>query len=152
MHTISGHLINHTQYIITEGTESSSTNGMPPLPTPTPALSTPALHSTSHNPINVTALVLGLPLGALLLAVAFLIIAIAVVIAVRIQLSRKEEEMPTAEYEVVEKFPTVVYEVVGPPQLPQRINPITTDLNVAYASIIETHPNAAYANTSFKNT
>ena len=142
-----------THNIITEGKESSSTNGMPPFPTATPALSsTPALHSTSHNPINVTGLVLGLPLGALLLAVAFLIIAIALVIAVRIQLSRKEEEMPTAEYEVVEKIPTVVYEVVGPPQLPPRINPITTDVNVAYASIIQTHPNAAYANTSFKNT
>jgi len=135
-----------THNIITEGKESSSTNGMPPFPTPTPAP-----HSTSHNPINVTALVLGLPLGALL-AVGFLIIAIVLVIAVRIQLSRKEEEMPTAEYEVVEKIPTVVYEVVGPPQLPPRINPITTDVNVAYASIIQTHPNAAYANTSFKNT
>ena len=84
------------------------------------------------------------------LAVAFLVTTVVVVIAVRVQLSRKKEEIPT-----------VVYEVVGPPQLPPRIDPITTDANVAYASniqrhpnaayasIIQTHPNAAYASTSF---
>jgi len=76
-------------------------------------------------------------LGAFL-AVAFLIVTVAVVIAVCVQLSRKKEE-----------FPTVEYEVVGPPQLPQRIDPVITEMNVAYASVIQTHPNAAYASTSF---
>ena len=80
---------------------------------------------------------MGLPLGALLLAVAFLITTVAVVMAVRVQLSRKEE------------IPEVVYEVVGSPQLSPGPDPITTDVNVAYDSIMQTHPNAAYASTNF---
>ena len=130
-----------THNIVTDVTEPSSTNGIPPSLTPTPALSStpalPALHSTIHNPTNITGLVLGLPLGALLLAVAFLITTIAVVMAVRVQLSRKEE------------IPEVVYEVVGPRQLSPGPDPITTDVNVAYDSIMQTHPNAAYASTNF---
>ena len=80
-------------------------------------------------------------LGALAV-VAFLIATVAVVIAVRVQLSRKKEEIPSVEYEVE-------YEVVGPPQQPRRPDPIPTDVNVAYASTIQTHPNAAYASTNF---
>ena len=76
-----------------------------------------------------------LPLGALLTA-AFVITAVVVVIAVCVQLSRKKEEIPP-----------VVYEVVGPPQLPQGPDSITTDVNVAYAGTIQTHPIAAYAST-----
>jgi len=79
----------------------------------------------------------GLPLGVLL-AVAFLITTVAVVIAVRVQLSRKKEKMPAAEYKVV-----------VPPQLPQGPDPITTDVNVAYAII---HPNVAHASTKFNAT
>jgi len=78
-----------------------------------------------------------LPLGALLTA-AFVITAVVVVMAVCVQLSRKKEEIPP-----------VVYEVVGPPQLPQGPDSITTDVNVAYAGTIQTHPNAAYASTNF---
>jgi len=57
-------------------------------------------------------------LGAFL-TVAFLAGTVVVVIAVCVQLSRKKEEVPTVEYEVV-----------GPPQLPPRIDPFATDVNV----------------------
>ena len=57
---------------------------------------------------NVIGLVVGLPLGALLLAVVFLMTTVAVVIAVRVQLSRKKEKIPAC---------AVQYEVAGPPQL-----------------------------------
>jgi len=57
---------------------------------------------------NVIGLVVGLPLGALLLAVVFLITAVAVVIVVCVQLSRKKEKISAC---------AVQYEVVGPPQL-----------------------------------
>ena len=84
--------------------------------------------------------IIGGVVGALgaFLAVTVLVATVVVVIAVRVQLSRKKEEVPTVEYEVV-----------GPPQLSPGPDPITTDVNVAYASIIQTHPNAAYASTSF---
>ena len=71
---------------------------------------------------NINGLVVGLPLGVLL-AVSLLITTVAVVIAARVQLSRKEEEIPSVEYEVV-----------GPPQQPQGPDSVATDMNVAYAS------------------
>ena len=95
--------------------------------------------SITTSPSSSIGEIIGGVVGALgaILAVIFLI-TVAVVIAVRVQLSRKKEEVPTVEYEVV-----------GPPQLSPGPDPITTDVNVAYASIIQTHPNAAYASTSF---
>ena len=71
---------------------------------------------------------MGVPLGALL-GVVLLITTAAVVTAVLVKLSRKEDEIPAAEYEVV-----------GPPELPLTSDPITTEVNAAYAS------------TSFNNT
>ena len=76
---------------------------------------------------NVNELVVGMPLGTLL-AVSLVITIVAVVIAVRAQLSliaRKKEEIPACAVE---------YEVVAPPKQPRRPDPITTGVNVAYAS------------------
>jgi len=43
-------------------------------------------------------------------------------------------------------MPAAEYKVVVPPQLRQGPDPITTDVNVAYAIL---HPNVAHASTNF---
>jgi len=72
----------------------------PPLIPYTYILIVSITETTDLPSTNTIGLVVGLPLGVLL-AVAFLITTVAVVIAVHVQLSRKKEKMPVAEYKVV---------------------------------------------------
>ena len=113
-------------------TDTPKTDQATSSTTPPPSATTPP--SIITNPSNNIGGVIGGVVGTL----GAILAVVAVVIAVRVQLSRKKEEVPTVEYEVV-----------GPPQLPPRPDPITADENVAYASIIQTHPNAAYDATKF---
>ena len=74
-----------------------------------------------------------LSLGVLLIA-AVLTVVITVLC---VQTSRNKGTVPTN-----------MYDTVGPPQLPPCPDTITTDVNAAYASSIQTQPNT-YASTNF---
>ena len=94
---------------------------------------------------------MGLSLGVLLIAA--ILIATVVITALCVQISRMKRtiSMGSDAYEVVDppQLPLGSHpnqNVDGePPQLPPgHPNTITTDVNPAYASSIQTHPNVAY--------
>ena len=78
----------------------------------------------------------GLSLRILLIAAVLIVTVVRFVLCV--QTSRNKGTVPTN-----------MYDTVRPPQLPPRPDTITTDVNAAYASSIQTQHNTAYASTNF---
>ena len=85
----------------------------------------------------VIGLSVGLSLGVLLVAAVLIMTAVITILCV--QTARKKRMVSTD-----------TYEIVGPPQLPPRPVTITTDMNPAYATSIQTQSNAAYTSVNFK--
>lgn len=83
----------------------------------------------------VIGLSVGLSLGVLLIAAVLMMTVVITILCV--QTARKR------------KVSTDTYEIVGPPQLPPRPVTITTDMNPAYATSIQTQSNAAYTSVNF---
>lgn len=83
----------------------------------------------------VIGLSVGLSFGVLLIAAVLMMTVVITILCV--QTARKR------------KVSTDIYEIVGPPQLPPRPVTITTDMNPAYATSIQTQSNAAYTSVNF---
>ena len=83
----------------------------------------------------VIGLSVGLSLGVLLIAAVLMMTVVITILCVQ-----------TARKRMVS---TDTYEIVGPPQLPPCAVTITTDMNPAYATSIQTQSNAAYTSVNF---